>query len=463
MTCSADKKTFDYGAFFDQKLNDLKTKGNYRKFANLERDTATYPDATHHPCAYARQHITVWCSNDYLGMSQHPSVVEALCLTAEHCGVSAGGTRNISGTSIEHVQLEKTLADWHGKEAALVFTSAYVANHTTLYTLGKMLPNAIIFSDERNHASMIRGILDSGMEKQIFRHNDVDHLEELLAAADRLSPGRPKIIAFESVYSMSGTIAPIEDIARLAKKYNALTYLDEVHAVGLYGDTGSGMAEYLELSSQIDIINGTFGKAIGVIGGYIAASATFTDFIRSYGAGFIFTTALPPAICAAVNRSIELLSGDAGTQRRAQHQESVQRLKSALKKRDVPFRDEPSHIVPVLIGDPKKCKQITEILLYSFNIYVQPINYPTVPWGEECLRLTPSPLHTEAQTEALADALHTLVVKQAGNGDNLADLNQQSWQNLTCSATNEPCPNACSSSDAGDRLCQGFKLTELLS
>jgi 5-aminolevulinate synthase len=347
--------------------------------------------------------VTVWCSNDYLGMSQHPAVRAAMHEAIETVGAGSGGTRNISGTTHYHVELERELADLHGKEAALLFTSAYIANEATLSTLQRLIPGLVIFSDEKNHASMIQGILHGGGEKHIFRHNDVEHLEEKLKKYPR---GTPKIIVFESVYSMDGHIAPVQAIADLAAKYNALTYLDEVHAVGLYGPRGGGIAEREGVMHRIDIINGTLAKGFGVMGGYIAASKACCDAIRSYAPGFIFTTSLAPAIVAGALASIRHLK--TSNVERERLAERVQTLKGHLAGAGLPVMQNPSHIVPVMVGDPVHCKAVTDTLLDRYGIYLQPINYPTVPRGTERMRLTPSPVHTDAQMAALIAALHEL-------------------------------------------------------
>jgi len=389
-----------YTRVFAEKIDALKAKGNYRKFKNMQRIQGRYPRAIYRPCKYSQMEITIWCSNDYLGMSQHPDVIRALTETAESVGIGAGGTRNISGTTNYHLLLEEELADLHGKESALLFTSAYVANQTALMTLGKIFPDCVMVSDERNHASMIHGIQDSRTEKRIFRHNDAEHLEEILQS---IPLERPKIIVFESVYSMDGDIAPIAAFCDLAEKYNAMTYLDEVHAVGLYGARGGGVAERDGLMHRITIINGTLAKAFGVIGGYIAADHMIIDCIRSYGRGFIFTTPLPPAICAAAQKSIQILK--TARDLRARHQERAETLKQKLAAAGIHYSHTPSHIVPVVIGNPILCQNISDALLHAYGVYAQPINYPTVPWGEECLRLTPSPYHSDEEMDHLVDSL----------------------------------------------------------
>lgn len=389
-----------YEILFLDKIQALKEKGNYRKFANLERVVGSYPKAVHRPCGYAETDVTIWCSNDYLGMGHHPEVIEAMREAAQTYGTGAGGTRNISGTTHEHILLEAAIADLHGKESALVFSSGYVANQTALSTLGQILPNAIFFSDEKNHASIIQGIRQSGLEKKIFKHNNVAHLRSLLIDAD---PNRPKIIVFESVYSMDGDIGPIKEICDLADEFGAITYLDEVHAVGMYGPRGGGIAERDGLMNRVSIVNGTMGKAFGVVGGYIAGDESVIDCIRSYGSGFIFTTSIPPAVCAAARESIRILKSDNDI--RALHQHRAAKLKDKLKKAGIPFMDTPTHIVPVMVGDANLCRQMTEMLLYTHNIYVQPLNYPTVEWGTERMRLTPSPYHTDADMDVLVRAL----------------------------------------------------------
>jgi len=392
----------DYAKAFTEALQTVKDEGRYRIFADIRRNRGQFPSARHFAAAGARQ-ITVWCSNDYLGMAQHPAVLAAMHEALDTAGAGSGGTRNISGTSHYHVELEAELADLHRKEAALLFTSAYVANDTTLATLQKLLPGCVVFSDEKNHASMIAGIRNGGGDKRIWRNNDLADLEAKLRA---LPHDRPKIIAFESVYSMDGLMAPIGAICDLARKYGALTYLDEVHAVGLYGPRGGGLAEQQRVMHRLDIINGTLAKGFGIMGGYIAATRTICDAIRSYAPGFIFTTSLAPALAAGAVASIRHLK--TSTSERERHQERVGTLKGRLKAAGLPVMDNPSHIVPLLVGNPVLCKQMTDALLDRFGIYVQPINYPTVPRGTERLRLTPSPQHSDAEIERLVAALRVL-------------------------------------------------------
>ncbi|MEM1422071.1 MAG: 5-aminolevulinate synthase, partial [Pseudomonadota bacterium] len=383
-------------------LDGLKDEGRYRVFANLERHRGDFPRATRRSDGAAKP-VTVWCSNDYLGMGQHPTVLNAMHEALDRCGAGAGGTRNISGTNVYHVALEEELADLHAKEDALLFTSGYVSNWAALGTLAAKLPNAVILSDELNHASMIEGMRHSRAEKRIWRHNDVAHLDQLLS---ELEPGRPKIVAFESVYSMDGDIAPIADICDVAEKHGALTYLDEVHAVGLYGPRGGGVAEREGLMDRLTVIEGTLGKAFGVMGGYIAASKALCDFVRSFASGFIFTTALPPAVAAGACASIRHLK--VSEMERARHQERVAKVRAKLDAIGIPHLPNPSHIVPVMVKDAVKCKQLSDILLDSCGIYIQPINYPTVPKGTERLRITPSPLHSDEDIDHLVGSLEML-------------------------------------------------------
>ncbi|MEM9879574.1 MAG: 5-aminolevulinate synthase, partial [Pseudomonadota bacterium] len=389
-----------FETFFDAALTQLKDENRYRVFANLERRVGAFPKATYRDGQTAKD-VTVWCSNDYLGMGQHPDVLDALCDTARDNGSGAGGTRNISGTNHPLVVLEQELADLHQKEAALVFTSGFISNEASLSTIGRLLPNCLILSDELNHASMIEGIRRAGCEKKLFRHNDLAHLESLLKAADY---DRPKLIAFESVYSMDGDIAPIEAIANLADQYNALTYIDEVHAVGMYGKRGGGITDALGLAHRIDIIEGTLAKAFGTLGGYIAATASIVDAIRSYAPGFIFTTALPPAITAAAATSIRHLKNSQAE--RDAHQRQVQLTIDALMEDALPVMPTQTHIVPLLVGDPELCKAASDRLLQHHDIYIQPINYPTVPRGLERLRITPTPFHSETLIADLRAALN---------------------------------------------------------
>jgi 5-aminolevulinate synthase len=392
----------DYEDRFRRHLESLHSEGRYRVFADLKRRCGAYPTADHFTESGVRD-VTVWCSNDYLGMSQHPEVRAAMHEAIDEVGAGSGGTRNISGTTHYHVELEAELADLHGKEAALLFTSAYIANDATLSTLTRLIPGLVIFSDAKNHASMIEGIRHGGGPKYIFRNNDIGHLEDLL---QKVPLETPKIIAFESVYSMDGNIAPIGAICDLAEKYNALTYLDEVHAVGLYGPRGGGIAERDAVMDRVDIINGTLAKGFGVMGGYIAASKACCDAIRSYAPGFIFTTSLAPAIAAGALASIRHLK--VSELERARHRERVRTLKGLMADAGLPVMDNPSHIVPVMVGDPVHCKAVTDTLLTHYGVYVQPINYPTVPRGTERMRFTPSPVHTDAQMAYLIDALKEL-------------------------------------------------------
>ena len=389
----------DFDAMFNAQLDDLKQEGNYRVFAELERRCGAYPRAKSHD-DLTPDEVTVWCSNDYLGMGQHQDVRDAMKAAVDSCGAGAGGTRNISGTNHHHVRLEAELADLHRKEAALLFTSGYVSNEATLSTLAKLLPGCVIFSDELNHASMIAGIRHSGCEKRVFRHNDVDHLRELLAAED---PDAPKLIAFESVYSMDGDIAPIAAICDLADEFNALTYLDEVHAVGMYGARGGGISERDEVADRVTIIEGTLGKAFGVMGGYIAADQMIVDVIRSYAPGFIFTTSLSPVLVAGVLASVRHLKGS--SEEREGQQASAALLKQLMRDAGLPVMNSVTHIVPLMVGDPVKAKRISDILLAEYGAYVQPINYPTVSRGTERLRFTPGPAHTEEMMRDLVGAL----------------------------------------------------------
>ena len=389
----------NYDTFFRKQIDGLRRDGNYRVFADLERHAGSFPKATHHK-ERGKAQVTVWCSNDYLGMGQHPAVIGAMHEALDRCGAGAGGTRNIAGTNHYHVTLERELADLHHTESALLFNSGYMSNWATLSTLAGRLPGCVVLSDEANHASMIEGVRHSRAEKRIWAHNDPEDLRRQLAALD---PDRPKLVAFESVYSMDGDIAPIQEICDVADAFGAMTYLDEVHAVGLYGRRGGGISERDGVAHRPTVIEGTLAKAFGVVGGYIAGSAVVCDFVRSFASGFIFTTALPPAVAAGAVASIRHLKSSQ-TERQRQ-QEQVAKLRRRLDAIGVPHYDNPSHIVPVMVGDPVLCKQISDRLLDEFAIYVQPINYPTVPRGTERLRITPSPLHTDADVEQLVDAL----------------------------------------------------------
>ena len=389
----------NYKSFFDNALSRLHEERRYRVFADLERIAGRFPLTIWHAPEGPRE-IIVWCSNDYLGMGQHPKVVGAMVEAATRMGTGAGGTRNISGTNHPLVELENELADLHGKESALIFTSGYVSNQTGISTIAKLIPNVLILSDSYNHNSMIEGVRQSGCEKKIFRHNDLAHLEELLKEA---GPNRPKLILFESIYSMDADIAPISAICDLAEKYGAMTYIDEVHAVGMYGKRGAGIAERDGVMHRIDVIEGTLGKAFGCFGGYIAASDSVCDAVRSYAPGFIFTTALPPAVCAAAAASIRHLK--TSQWERDRHQERVARVKAVLTASGLPVMPSDTHIVPIAVGDPEKCKAASDMLLTEHGIYIQPINYPTVPKGTERLRVTPSPYHDDQMIDALAAAL----------------------------------------------------------
>ncbi len=392
----------DYERKFADALRALKSEGRYREFADIRRRCGHFP-AAHHYADDGRREIKVWCSNDYLGMGQHPAVLAAMHGAIDSCGAGSGGTRNISGTTHFHVELEQELADLHGKPAALLFTSGYIANDASLSTLVRLLPGCVIFSDALNHASMIEGIRHGGGPKRIWRHNDLDDLESQLKEYDQATP---KIIAFESVYSMDGDFGLIEGICDLAEKYNALTYLDEVHAVGMYGARGGGVAERDGVMDRVDIIEGTLAKGFGLMGGYIAASANVVDAIRSYAAGFIFTTSLAPAVVAGALASVRHLK--TSSVERERQQERAAALKQRLRDAGLPLMESPSHVVPVMVGEPVLCKQLTDTLMDRYGIYVQPINYPTVPRGTERIRLTPGPLHSDADMDHLIMALNAL-------------------------------------------------------
>ena len=389
----------NYSDFFIAAMTRLRSERRYRVFADLERIAGRFPHAIWHS-PQGKKNVVLWCSNDYLGMGQHPKVIGAMVETATRMGTGAGGTRNIAGNNHPLVELERELADLHGKEAALVFTSGYISNETGISTLARQMPNCLILSDALNHNSMIEGVRQARCEKQIFRHNDMLHLEVLLAAA---APDRPKLIVFESLYSMDGDVAPVNRICDLAERYGAMTYIDEVHAVGMYGPRGGGISERDGAMARIDVIEGTLAKAFGCIGGYIAGSRIVIDTVRSYAPGFIFTTALPPAVCAAAAAAIRHLKTSQWERERLQ--DRAARTKAVLTAAALPVMHSPSHIVPVFVGDPARCKEASDLLLADHNIYIQPINYPTVPKGAERLRITPSPYHDDKLIDALAEAL----------------------------------------------------------
>jgi 5-aminolevulinate synthase len=399
MSYPENRPGVDYHSYFAGALARLRTERRYRVFADLERIAGRFPQALWHS-PQGLKGVVIWCSNDYLGMGQHPKVIGAMVETATRMGTGAGGTRNIAGNNHPLVELERELADLHRKDAALVFTSGYVSNETGISTLARLMPNCLILSDALNHNSMIEGVRQAHCEKQIFRHNDMAHLEQLLAVAD---PLRPKLIVFESLYSMDGDVAPVAQICDLAARYGAMTYVDEVHAVGMYGARGAGVTERDGVMDRIDVVEGTLAKAFGCLGGYIAASSTLIDAVRSYAPGFIFTTALPPSVCAAATAAIRHLK--VSNWERERHQDRAARTKAVLTAAALPVMSSPTHIVPVFVGDPERCKQASDLLLAEHGIYIQPINYPTVPKGKERLRITPSPYHDDGLIDALAEAL----------------------------------------------------------
>jgi 5-aminolevulinate synthase len=391
---------FNYNSTFENALNQLRSEGRYRVFNNITRKRGEFPKAVFNNELGIKSDVTIWCSNDYLGMGQHPEVIDAFVNAAKAVGAGAGGTRNISGTSSYHVELERELCNFHHKEAALIFTSGYIANECALSTLARFLPGCIVYSDANNHASMIEGIKNGKSDKHIWRHNDVDHLEFLLKQSPK---EQPKIVAFESVYSMDGDLCPIKEIIKVSKKYNALTYLDEVHGVGLYGEHGGGLSEKMNVTSELDIIEGTLAKGFGIMGGYIAASKNIADVIRSFAPGFIFTTSMPPSIAAAAIASIRVVKNNNSL--RLELHERANKLKQLMLSKNLPIIKNDSHIVPLLVKDSARCKEISDILLNEFSIYVQPINYPTVPRGTERLRFTPTPYHDDSKMEYLVNCL----------------------------------------------------------
>jgi 5-aminolevulinate synthase len=392
--------SYNYDFIFDKALHGLKKEGRYRVFNNVTRKRGEFPKAIFNNQEGISSDVTIWCSNDYLGMGQNNNVIEAFVNAAKAVGAGAGGTRNISGTSNYHVELEKEISEFHNKESALIFTSGYIANECALSTLAKFLPNCVVFSDEKNHASMIEGIKNGKSDKHIFKHNDLNHLETLLKETN---PNQPKIVAFESVYSMDGDFAPIKEIVELCKKYNALSYLDEVHGVGLYGEHGGGLAQALGVSDEIDIIEGTLAKGFGLMGGYVASKSNITDVIRSFAPGFIFTTSMPPSIAAAAVASMRHVKNN--NHLRIELKERANKLKKMMAEKNLPVIENNSHIVPVLVKDSVRCKEISDLLLKDFSIYVQPINYPTVPKGTERLRFTPTPFHSDEKMKYLVASL----------------------------------------------------------